>query len=359
MKKLSLIHIFVSCFMLLSVIFLVHYAIVGKAVYGDGTYYWEYIRSIWKDHYLNVRNNWFPIGSSIAWAPAFILADIIAKGDGYSHIHQIIVGLENVTFVSIGITLLYRLLLNYFSPLISLLTVGITLFGTNLLFYGAVDVINSHPAAFLASTLFLSQWIKTRKKRTDFQWVLLGILLAFMAMIRTQDILFGLLLVFDVKKIRSVFLSAFAFFVTFIPQLMMWKYVFGNYFVSPYLRGGFNFLHPHIFEVLFSRQNGLIIWTPIYALYFFGLFFLKKSYRIRFLFFFISILQLYLITAWSGWYQGQAFSIRMMITGLPYLSFGLGALLIILKERLNHYLFYFLCVSFILYNLGSILVFLL
>lgn len=402
MKKLSLMYIFIGCFTILSFIFLSHYTIVGQAVYGDGKYYWSYVRSVWKDHDLDLRDelnrvyspktnnqlkegfidkkpvfNWFPIGPSIAWLPAFIVADSIASvihyivpsfpNNGYSDIYQIIVGLENIFFVSLGITVLYKLLLNYFSSQVSFMTVIITLFGTNLLFYSGVDVINSHPASFLTSVLFLFLWAKSRKRRTLIQWMILGSLLSFMTMVRTQDVLFVLLLLLDLvvqkesalKKIKNVFITGIVFIMVFIPQLFMWKYIFGNYFMSPYLKGGFNFFQPHIFEVLFNRQNGLFIWTPIYVLCFFGLFIFKKTSHLRFSFLAISLLQLYLITAWSGWYQGRAFSIRMIITGLPYLSFGLGTILAVLKKNIHQYLFNFLCIFLILYNLVSILIFLL
>lgn len=386
-------------FLILSFIFLLHYAIVGQAVYGDGKFYWAYLRSAWKDHNLDLRNelnreyspmannklqekpfekkqifNWLPIGASISWLPAFVIADMLVNGlhqvypsfpnNGYSDIYQIIVGLENVLFVSIGVIMIYRLLTNYFNPFISVLTVILALFGTNLLFYGGVDVINSHPASFLLSSLYLFFWIKTRKKRKKKEWILLGFLLGFMTMVRTQDAVFGSLLLFDFifqkeplhKKVLYMMITGTTFLITFFPQMLMWKYVFGNYFVSPYFLGGFNFFHPRILEVLFNARTGLFIWTPLYILCFVGLFIIRRRF---FPLIVVSLLQLYLIMSWSGWDQGASFGIRMIITGLPYLSFGLAAVLSKLKLLLRPALFYTVYAGFIVYNVMSIFIFLL
>ncbi len=48
--------IFFIFFPLLSFAFLLHYWIVGQAVYGDGIYYYAYTRSLYKDHDLNFSN---------------------------------------------------------------------------------------------------------------------------------------------------------------------------------------------------------------------------------------------------------------------------------------------------------------
>jgi len=399
MNKLPLRYICIISFVLLSSIFLLHYKVVGQAVYGDGRFYWAYMRSAWKDHDLDLRDelnreysprtnnalpekptekkqifNWFPIGPSVAWFPSFIFADAIASlmhifnpsfpNNGYSDVYQIIVGLENVLFVSAGITVLYRLLTVYFNPFVSLITIVLTLFGTNLLFYGGVDVINSHPVSFLLSSLFLYFWMKTRTKRKTFDWIVLGSLLGFLAMNRTQDAIFGLLLLFDflfqktkfVKKFREAVLTGISCLVIFSPQILMWKYVFGSYFMSPYLLGGFNFIRPHIVEVLLNTRNGLFIWTPLYLFSFIGLYMVRRKF---FPLVCISVALLYLITAWSGWNQGSSFSIRMMITGLPALSFGLAAFFTKMKSLLRPVLFYTLCVGFIVYNCMSIVLFLL
>ena len=389
---------FFSIFIVLSCIFLLHYKIVGQAVYGDGRFYWAYLRSAVKDHDLDLRNelnreyspkanntlqekpfekkqifNWFPIGASISWLPSFGIADGLANilhraspsfpNNGYSDIYQIMVGLQNVLFVSVGIMLLYRLLASYFKPFISYLAIILVLFGTNLLYYGGVDVINSHQFSFFMSSLFLYYWAKTNRKRKATDWTILGAILGFMAMARTQDGIFGLLLL-DVffqkntvlEKIQNVLLSGIVFLIVFSPQMFMWKYVFGSYIVSPYFQGGFNFLLPHFLEVLFNARNGLFIWTPLYILCFIGMF----AFRKRFLpFMLISLAQLYLIMSWSGWNQGESFSIRMMITGLPYLAFGLAVIIKAAIKKLNIFWFISLYSFFILYNIISIFRFLL
>lgn len=403
MESLSTTRMFFLTLTVLSAIFLLHYRVVGQAVYGDGKFYWSYVRSVWKDHDLDLRDelnrvyspktnnelrvekvskngvfNWLPIGVSLAWFPAFVFADILANtfhwliptfpNNGYSDIYQIIVGLENVFFMSLGIILLDRLLQKYFPRIISFCTSALILFGTNLLFYGGVDVVNSHPLSFLLSVTYLYFWLLTRKKRSMIQWISMGILLSFMTMVRTQEFIFVLPLFIDFiyqkvtfpKKLIHSGLAAIFFAMFFVPQMFAWKYYFGSYFMSPYFQGGFNFLKPHVIQVLFNLREGLLIWTPLYLFCLIGFYFMKlKDHKVFLPILCIFLVQFYLVCSWSGWdHPGREFGIRILMTGLPYLSFGLGALLTRLHKVLSKIQFYGFMTFFIIYNCVSIVTFL-
>jgi hypothetical protein len=156
--------IFFGIFPFLVGVFLLHYIIVGQAVYGDGIFYYAFTRSIYKDHDIQFKNelghhyshennnraveeplgyvhdytktgytvNRYPIGAPIFWLPAFFLADTIShiahffnssiSTLGYSDIYQICVGISNILFVSIGLYILSFELKKYFSNSIVLST---------------------------------------------------------------------------------------------------------------------------------------------------------------------------------------------------------------------------------------------
>ena len=120
---------------------------------------------------------------------------------------------------------------------------------------------------------------------------------------------------------------AFGFLLAFLPQLIAWQMLYGKFWVSPYLnRGyGFNFLQPHLVEVLFSARSGLIFWTPVVTIALAG-FFLKEFPKTisRWYIALLIVLQLYLVASWTTWWQGASYGGRMFISLLPILGLGLA-----------------------------------
>lgn len=293
--------------------FVAHAAFLGKTVYGDGTYYYAWLRSAVIDHDIDFRNDYgavaniYPIGPAILWSPGFLWIHSVLRADGMSFPYQVTVGLMSVGYAIIGILLLWRLVQN---PLV-ILSVA---FATNLLFYGSLDTVNSHALSFLAATVFLTLWMQREKNQ-----VLLGGMLGLLALIRPQDSLYGLLLLRKATA-KSIIKNTLGFLLIFSLQLMAWQALYGKFWVSPYLdRGyGFDFLHPHVLGVLFSPNNGLFLWTPMALVGVVGLFFAKK-YNLLVLF----AAQLYLVASWTTWWQGASFSGRMFISTLPVLALGL------------------------------------
>ena len=146
------------------------------------------------------------------------------------------------------------------------------------------------------------------------------------------------------------------FLVGFLPQIILWKYFYNTFWLSPYFGTGFNLLKPQVIYVLFNTQNGLFTITPIVGISFLGLFLLKRRFytkntliciknnifgdhnllrelqtRVRGVYPLYSylliyfLLQLYLVSSWGAYFQGGSYSIRMLITTYPLLSFGLAS----------------------------------
>lgn len=405
--------IFLGILLILSLIFLVHYYIVGQGVYGDGRYYFAYTRSIIKDYDLQFANeyghhyspksnntltkeqidlttqrtktgyvmNKYPIGISISWILPFAFADVVANGisflvptfpnNGYSDIYQISVGFINVLFVVAGLYVLYNFLNSFFNSNVSLLSILLLLFATNLLYYGSIDVINTHPLSFLLGSIFLAYWWNTRKNRKRREWFLLGFLSGLLAMTRTQDLIFLIIPVVDLlisiyklgfKHILSnACYLIFGGFIGFLPQLFVW-YVMYSSFISPYILGGegFSFLKPHILELFLNTKTGLFIWTPLFIVIIIGYYHLYKKNRTLALYSMILFaLQTFLISSWSGWSQGESFGVRMLLSTTPFLALGLGAYIEYVTHRINNRIILVLFCLFIIFNFLAIFYFLL
>lgn len=310
-------------------IFFAHALYLKKTVYGDGIFYYSWVRSVVVDRDINFSNeyahfgvsypgNKHPVGSTLFWLPWYAQAHTVLGGTGYELSYQLVVGFVSVLAALAGLVLLYRLLMLTFGRAASLLATLSIAGATNLLFYGAVDPVSSHAVSFFAATLFLSFLFS--KRVTPF---LTGCALGFLALVRPQDVVTGVL---ALKKKPFVLFGGAV--LVFSLQAYAWYMLYGTPWISPYLTGGETFrLWPnHALDVLFSPQNGLFLWTPATFLGAVGLIFWR-----RFSFLAVFSAEVVIVGAWSIWWQGASYSGRMLVSTLPILAFGLAALYTILN----------------------------
>lgn len=319
--------------------FFTHAIYLKKTVYGDGIYYYSWLRSavIDKDLYFtneyshfhsdqpltphHVPGNKYTVGPALLWLPGYFSIHRLVDGDGYTFPYQFTAGITCVFFVLFGLLLLYRLLLQRFSSTISIVSILSIAFATNLFFYGSLDTVNSHALSFFTTVLFLV-FLFQHKRR----WVLIGGILGLVGLIRTQDVVLGLLILPYVKPKELPMLLCGLFF-GFLPQLVAWQQLYGTFWISPYLNGteGFRFQPNHIFDVLFAPTNGLFLWTPITLIGCIGLWI--KTYRtnkLYRLFFVVFLIEILITASWSSWLQGASYSGRMFVSSLPVLTFGVA-----------------------------------
>lgn len=331
-------------------IFLLHFLHVGTAVYGDGRYYYSYLPTFLVQHTFDFTNSFSILGIPLLKSPTGLLINPYSPGPAivwafpylffYTLFHlfglsetgvllQIPVGMWNVSLVIIGFLFVYKSLRTVFSEKISLLSIVTIFTTTQLLFYGAVDVVNSHSSSFFFSSLLVYFWV-TKKESIKYIW-LWGICLGMLTLIRTQDTIFFLLpfiifLFSKNKKYLSLLVILMTSFLVFFTQLLLWKIYFGSFFSDPYVSGvGFDFLHPHIVEVLFNKTNGLFLWTPSILFALVGLvLFIKKQKRLAAISLSIIVLEIFVISSWKIWSEGASYSARGMVSALPLFAFGVG-----------------------------------
>lgn len=365
LKSLTVLYVFAI------LLFLSHLYITKTAIYGDGRFYYSYLPSIIIDHSLNLSKsftyfgitntpqsligpgNIYPIGSAIVWTPPFIIAQIILLpfhlSNGFNLLYQILIGIWNISFVFMGLFLLFKTLLRFFDEKISLLATIGTFTSTNLFFYGSLDVINSHSASFFFSAALIYLFTS---KRTILNAVLIGIAVGMLALIRSQDYLFIVFPFLDLlinKKIKYSSISIVFALIIFFPQIFLWHSYWGSFFGNPYLKvQAFDFLHPQIIGVLFNKDSG-IIWTPIVFISIFGLIKLyKKNKTLSAYSLFFILTQIYLISSWSVWWEGASYSARMLVSSLPFMGFGLAYILSMLKKYKEIIITLFSILNFIL-----------
>lgn len=416
----SKIVIFGLIFPFLLLVFLLHYKIVGQAVYGDGIFYYAFTRSIYKDHDIGFKNelghhysptnnnapveeklaivsdytktgyvvNRYPIGAPLAWLLGFAIADIYSlflhvfshsiSLTGYSDIYQIMIGIENILFVTLGLFVLSRILGDFFSKKIVISSLLFLTGGTFLFYYSAIDVVNSLPFTFLLSTIFLTFFLKILKKHSVWNFFLLGLCIGAMTLTRTQEAVFAILpVIFLTKKVLtdvsqqkftelrnslySLLLLVLGFMLMFSLQMIVWYIMYGTITHSPYIAGkeGFYFLSPHLIDLIKDRKIGLLWWSPGILLGCIGLgFFLKKEMYIGKFAVLLVAAEYYLIASWSAWQQGESFSVRMLTSSLPFIALGIGALFEYIEKIYTIKVVYALTCFFIILTFVLILYFL-
>ncbi len=313
-----------------------------KTVYGDGIFYYSWLRSVVIDRDINFANeyahfqvrqplttrgtygNKYSIGPAIFWSPPYVMLHTALRGDGWGLPYQLAVGATSVLAAISGLALLTRLI-GQPLPVVSL-TILLIAGATNLLFYGSIDAVNSHALSFFAAVVFLNLLAATKR-----HWLAIGIALAILASVRLQDLVYVIALVPIQKHIHWKQLLL-GFLLGFMPQLTSWWTLYGT-LANPYLSGGeyFDLLRPHILGVLFSPQSGLFLWTPIVAVGVYGLVYpyvrktqTEMQVKNRHIYLIIFGLQLYFIASWNTWWQGASISGRMFVSTLPLVAIGLG-----------------------------------
>lgn len=296
------------------------------------------------------RGNIFQVGCAVLWAPFFLCAHSLVlflnklgfsiSSNGFGYWYEIPVYVGSFLYGIMGVTIMLLFLSKLFDYASARYATFFIVFASPLAAYLYFEPDMSHVVSFFLISLFFyclysiyqSSQIKNIPEK---YWFFLGILFGFILLVRVPDALTGLLALFvcfyiNRLNMRSFVLSGFLFllgsFISFIPQLLVWKSLYGSYFVMPpnpfYLK--IDWSHPDILNYFFSSRHGLFFWTPILLFSFVGLIlgFFKRD-----LFFKVSALVLifafYFNSVIYGWWIGCSFGERRMVDYMVIFSMGL------------------------------------
>lgn len=282
-------------------------------------------------------------GVSIQQLPFFYVGHKIAKftgapQDGFSWPYQYAIVLGAIFWFFLGLIFLRKTLLAYFSDTITAFTLLLIFLATNLAHYISIDGAMSHSWIF---TLYCFQlWFthKWHKNPTVFYALLIGLTIGIATISRpTELIMLFIPLLWNThtkeqsrnkwehlkrnpKYIAFVVLGAF---IGILPQLLYWHYATGQfvydvgskwYFFTPWLR------------IIFGFYSGWFIYTPITILFIVGLWFMKnKPFKKAVITF--TLLNIWIVTAWSDWKYGVSYAGRALVQGTPIYALALASFL--------------------------------
>lgn len=299
-----------------------------------------------------------PIGPPLVWSPVFVLAHGSSKvanafgadiaSHGYTLFHQRIVFATSVLFAFGAVLLAYivsrRIIGGRWAPLYAAVA---TLFGTSLTYYATYMPSYGHAMDAFLCAAFLGWWALTHGQTRIRRFVILGVLLGLVSLIRPQGVTLGVVVALEiaVQIIRArpdtrsrlrwsaamtarglVTLAVAA--VVFTPQMIAWKLLYGSFFTSPMGPGFLRFDHPEVLAVLFSSRNGWLSTTPIAYAGVIGLLFVPRGARVVALGLFLALaLQVWINASVFDWWAGASFGQRRLCSMTLVVIFGLGALL--------------------------------
>jgi hypothetical protein len=356
-------------FIMVMAVSMISYILRGNIICSDGLSYYAPLRSFAIDGDFDLTNEFrdynpyhhavpdfnkktatglvaekYGIGAAILWSPFFYTAHAITrlcggKTDGYSRYYQLFIGFGSLFYGIAGLLLIYCILRKFFEPQISIIAISCSIFGTNLLYYFLFEPAMSHLVSLFAITLFLFVVIHFHGRHTVESAILTGIACGLMMLVRLQNAAFVIVLLSELvtgKNSSSLLRTprnCIVFFattiLTFMPQLLYWKIIFGSYFQYSYGSETFNFARPHLLLTMISPRHGLLYWTPLAGLALAGLFSFASS---RYRFWGVPVLAVFLIqwyigSSWWCWWFGCSFGQRIMVDVAGVFALGFAAVI--------------------------------
>lgn len=288
------------------------------------------------------------MGMSMMYSPFFFIAHCSAeklgyKADGFTTPYAFALIFSCIIYLFVGFFFLRAMLLRYYKDYIVTLTLLIIGLATNLLWYASVEAPMSHGYSFSLFCVFLYLIEKWQEKQKWSVAIFLGLTAGLITLIRPTNglviILFLLYNITNLKDIRTrlqlfmknyaqIIVMFFCFLLVWMPQLLYWKFVSGEYFFYSYGTERFFFDDPKIIDVLFSFRKGWLIYTPVMFFSIIGIGMLwKTNKRYFYSVILFSIINLYIVSSWWCWWYGGGFGIRPFIESYAILAIPFAAFL--------------------------------
>ena len=333
-------------------------------VEGDGVGYYAYLHAVLVTHSLDFTSeynaaiaahvplyrplvethtstghlaDYFPIGSAVLAAPAYIAA-LALRPSGEPQYGTPFVEAFTLTSLFLGLVALaicYRLaVLLTHSRRAALAGVLGAALATPFTYYALSDPSYSHTFSIFAVSAFLYAWW-LGPPQSGKGWFGLGLLGGLMAMTRFQEGLFLAVVLIDVRRLRwSALLLIPGALVGFAPQLAVDQIQFGAWLPERPPEQALDPLHGQYLAALFSSRDGLFVWSPAILVAALGIGFFIQDRRMRWACLLTFVLELAIIGAAPDT-PGRAFGPRRFLDLLPFAAVGLAAVAARVGPRLD------------------------
>lgn len=303
------------------------------------------------------RVNKYAIGQAVMYTPFFLLAHAYAAAtgqfpaDGYSRPYQVAIWLASLLVSILGLILLRRILLRYFSDATSAWTLLALGLATHWAEYAAIGNGMNHTWLF---TLLCGIILFTIRFYERADWpsaVGLGLLTGLAVLTRPTEITWILVpLLWGITSLRDRLHTLAAEWTKILAAVLIaaallslqpiyWKYATGEWIVYTYGDQGFRWLHPKVGHGLWGVKIGWWTYTPIMLLAMWGWRALSRRHPAVFwAILSTTVLAVYITICWSHFEMGGGLGQRNLIQAYPLFAFPLAAAIEGLTARRIGYL---------------------
>lgn len=270
----------------------------------------------------------YPYGVSLLQSPFWLVAHILSDSkDGYSSYYQKSVDFAGCFYLTLGLFFLFFIFRKQNSLWQSILYCLLVAFSSGIFYYGIFETGMSHIYSFCCISVLLYLLLnKTNFKPLSYLF-LIGILSSVYLVIRPINALFLLpilayflfinhenyfnrssILNLSKKQVLYIFIVCSMFL---LPQLIYYKYAFGGFIVKSYQNEPFEIpTLGRITELLFSPNNGLLIYYPVCLIMIIYSFWINHKFKFLILSLFIIYILIY--ASWWSLSLGCGFGHRAM-----------------------------------------------
>ncbi len=257
--------------------------------------------------------------------------------DGFSSPYQYAIIFGAIFWLMLGLFFLRQVLLSYFSDLIAGLTIASLFLATNLPQYFSVDGAMSHSWIFPQYCIMLWLTHKWHNRPSYLLSVAIGLLCGLATISRPTEIIILFIPLLwrlneQISNSKWTFLRVhwqhlvwlfLGGFVGVLPQLIYWKFASGSFVYD--VGSKWYFLNPW-FRVLFGLYSGWFVYTPLTILFILGFWFMRKLPFTQAVITF-TVLNIWIVIAWSEWQYGISYSGRALAQGSPVYALSLASVL--------------------------------
>jgi len=270
--------------------------------------------------------NWvirFNLGMALLYAPFFLVGHLWAlfssyPADGFSSPYQWAIIISGIFYTLLGVWLMRKLLLEFFSDKITAITMILLFIGSNLFFFSTLGNDAPHIYIFTLITALLYLTIRWHRSPKLVTAAGIGVVTGLITICRASGflaILIPVLWGIDnwtslkekvkllIRNYKHVLVLIAAAVLAVLPQILYWKLNTGEFIYNAYddPQSGTDFSNPRFIHVLFGFRKGFYLYSTmmIFAtIGFIQLFKYNRKIFLSVLLFFLA--NVYLIASYSS-----------------------------------------------------------
>lgn len=277
----------------------------------------------------------YTYGVALMQLPFYLIAEFITAQtggtvNGFSVINHRAINFASVTYLLLGLFLLFNFLKKQLGGLNAILALLSVFLATNLYYYAIDETGMSHIYSFFLFSTFIyySHQSQFLSKSAIVGKLFFGLLTGLIVLIRPSNLIFlSYFFLIDTsgfheikQRLKNIFqfnsavILALGAFIIILPQLIYWQYTHGNFVHYSYGNEGFNWLNPKLMQLWFSPNNGLFLYSPFYLLILiFAVQMIPESKRNNIVVMSIFIATSYVYASWWMWDFGCSFGSRNFV----------------------------------------------